>query len=901
MIAIGQTAVGSMDSSKADKNGDRNNDDNGKKVGDGQKTKSKARSRQRNKKNKARDPPAASEAITHDEVDKEEPPKEKSNKNKKKSSLYTEHRSLEECVEAYGHRTLVRGMIRVLPYSPSSADKSSSFVSCDRGSYRQDIFIEGVADRNRAIDGDTVYVEVIENAIGSDENSNENTLESQDDDEKESEVSPIMWQDDATQMNLWNPIVPVEVRTPSRKVKVETMGEENQSKGRVVCIEPPQRLISGMAMPNRRLVGTIRQLNLRDGGKTILLTPNNRSLPQFRCPTESTLELMKKVAAESKQRAEDCYYTAHFVPGSWKANHRWPPCKGVKLLGAAFDVENEIQALLAEHDVDHGDHQADVLKSVDEAVHSGLCYENGDMEWKPTPEMYKGRRDYRSKRIFTIDPTTAKDLDDALHIEELQDGTLEVGVHIADVSFFVTPDTPVDEEAKYRTTTVYLVDRTVPMLPRALCEIACSLNENVERLAFSCVWHMNKDGTMVKDKEVWYGRTVIKSCARLDYATAQNIIEHKVAKHGCGGSDMDADLWPPSRRPVGHSIEDVAADVRLMHKVAMSRRRQRMDNGALVMNGVKLTFKLDEDGQTPLLTEPYPIKDSNRVVEEYMLLANFLVAQRLITHAKDLALVRNHVGPDLDNVFELQDFFKAAYNFDIDVSSSQGIHSSLIHFGISSNDVNESKSITQMLMGCMKPAEYIPAGGDNPQPWHHFALHIPYYTHFTSPIRRYPDVLVHRLLQATIDDNIAETISFDTHKLGKMCVHCNEKRLGSKRAQERCDRVFLSLYVKKNPLKSLMGIVLTLGKSVFTVFIPDFGVAAKLFLEEHKDMLTFAFEQKNKEQKPVKRLLLQRKPEFDASWSILEIKPLVRLKITMTCKEEPPVDVKLRLEGPWTQ
>lgn len=185
------------------------------------------------------------------------------------------------------------------------------------------------------------------------------------------------------------------------------------------------------------------------------------------------------------------------------------------------------------------------------------------------------------------------------------------------------------------------------MLPRPLCEIACSLNENVERLAFSCVWKMNMDGTManqgenkIEDDHVWYGRTVIRSCARLDYATAQNIIDRKVG-HGERENEVDELLWPKSRRPTGgHTVDEVATDVRLMHKVAMARRKLRYTNGAIALNGAKLTFQLENDGQTPSLCEPYPIRDSNRLIEEYMLLANFLVAQKLITSAGGLALLR---------------------------------------------------------------------------------------------------------------------------------------------------------------------------------------------------------------------------------------------------------------------
>jgi len=576
-------------------------------------------------------------------------------------------------------------------------------------------------------------------------------------------------------------------------------------------------------------------------------------------------------------------------------------------MGKACNVENEIQALLVENQVDHGDFSGPVLKDVDQAVESGLYLsdDSSSMGWKPTPEMYKGRRDYRSERIFTIDPTTAKDLDDALHIKELPDGRIEIGVHIADVSYFVKPTTAVDAEAQRRTTTVYLVDRTVPMLPRPLCEVACSLNENVERLAFSCVWKMNRDGTVrtkkgqVHHDDVWYGRTVIKSCARLDYATAQNIIEGKVAM-GESKGEIDEALWPSSRRPTGgHTIEQVASDVRLMHQVAMARRRLRFDNGALALHGIKLTFQLDTDGQTPTLAAPYPIRDSNRLVEEFMLLANYLVAQRLITHAKGRALLRHHPEPLEEGLDKVAEIAKAGIGFDVDISSSQALHASLSRLGHECNDALVLQCVTQMLMTPMQPAEYFAAGMVEPELWRHFALNIPYYTHFTSPIRRYADVIVHRLLQATIDGTDAvKNFTLNPKEINEICAHCNEKRMAAKEASERCDRVFLSLYVQANPMECELGIVLSVGVSTFTVFVPSLGAAALLFLDEHKDVLTF----EALEEEESRRILLEQKDGGSQNrWGRLEIKVFTKLLVTIYCKDKPPIDIKLKLEGPWKE
>ncbi|EED93236.1 ribonuclease, partial [Thalassiosira pseudonana CCMP1335] len=595
----------------------------------------------------------------------------------------------------------------------------------------------------------------------------------------------------------------------------------------------------------RTIVGTISKLHEGGNGRFMLI-PNNKALPRFMCPsnTKEALNL------EDDDDTAGTLYRAEYVYGSWSDSNRWPPCVRVTRLCGSCNVEDETKALLVEHGVDHGEFPPAVLREVDLAVKSGRFFQSssatseGEMGWKPTEEMCRGRRDYRSHRVFTIDPTTARDLDDALHVTQLPDGRVEIGVHIADVSHFVQPSSAVDEEALRRATTVYLVDRVIPMLPRPLCEIACSLNENVERLAFSVVWRMNMDGTLSKKKgsaekckedDIWYGRTVIKSCARLDYATAQNIIDNKVAAAN-GESEVDETLWPKSRQPTGgHTIAEVAADVRLMHQVAMKRRKLRFENGALALNGIKLTFQLEDDGETPKLCAPYPIRDSNRLIEEYMLLANFLVAQRLITHAKGRALLRQHSPPLEAGMQNVVDVSKESFDFDIDITSSKTLQESLSRLSRTCDDELVIQCVTESLMTPMRPAEYIAAGEVNDEDWQHFALNIPYYTHFTSPIRRYADVIVHRLLQATLDDAVSE-FPQTQQEIHSAADQCNDKRMASKKAQERSDRVFLSLYLKEHPIASVLGVCLGIGEKTFTVFVPSLGMSTRVFLQEHEDV-----------------------------------------------------------------
>ena len=628
------------------------------------------------------------------------------------------------------HTIIIRGKLRALPSSSSynnnrgknnannnnNNNKANAFVTCDRGSLVRDVVIQNEVDRNRALDGDFVFVELVFNDDDDDDNDegggdehkqrnknvvlgefmNQLNLNDDDDDDEISESCRVAdmieseidiqeeeeedeeeeeggrWHDDEVQMSLWDPVLNLRKKKMKKNQDSNVEGEndndnggERQYSGRVVCIVPPSGAAGQQAseinpedesykkqIPKRTIVGTL----VPDGSR-YLLVPNNRCLPRFMCPG-GTKEVEDEgndndVNANEAGEKSKMLYQAEYVFGSWSSMNKWPPCTNVRKLCGSCNVEDETKALLVENGVDHGDFPAAVLRDVDKAVESGRFLESADMGWKPTEEMCRGRRDYRNHRIFTIDPTTAKDLDDALHVTPLPDGRVEIGVHIADVSHFIQSGSAVDQEALRRATTVYLVNDVIPMLPRPLCEIACSLNENVERLAFSVVWRMNMDGTLSKkgrkgkskpEDDIWYGRTVIKSCARLDYATAQNIIDGKVAK---GEAQADESFWPESRQPTGgHTIDQVAADVRLMHKVAMARRKLRFGNGALALNGIKLAFQLEADGETPKLCAPYPIRDSNRLIEEYMLMANYFVAQRLITHAHGRALLRNHSPSD---------------------------------------------------------------------------------------------------------------------------------------------------------------------------------------------------------------------------------------------------------------
>ena len=554
----------------------------------------------------------------------------------------------------------------------------------------------------------------------------------------------------------------------------------------------------------------------------------------------------------------------------WSEHSNFPLGHLAESLGQAGDIEAETQALLKANGISDEPFSEEVMESLQEF----LPRVHGDEFDIPEEEVAR-RRDLRSTRIFSIDPWSARDLDDALHVTPLPDGTVELGVHIADVSYFVRPDTALDREAAERATSVYLVQRVLPMLPRLLCESLCSLNPGVDRLAFSCIWRMTREGDLVGDAP-WVGRTVIRSCAKLDYGTAQKLIDGaleldeeghvKAAPDGEGVVDgIPEDVWPAERRPSdGVDPGAVVSDVQLMNSIAKGRRAKRFLAGAISLNRNKMSVQRDRDGN-PVALRSYPIHDSNRLVEEYMLLANYLVAQHLIHHAGSKAVLRDHPPPLARKVPLVEQAIRKLGFPNFQWRSGRTLQASLLRIKDEAQTLVQEQQdriaaklaqqlaqedgqdelqlppeltpelvqagIESMVMGPMKPAEYFTVGTRNASKWKHYGLGIPYYTHFTSPIRRYADVMVHRLLQATLDGPKAVEAVGDSARFAEQCEHCNERKFAAKGAQEMSDQVFMCLYLKRHPTEKVGIVTDVSGSRWFNVAVPEWGLECSIHVD----------------------------------------------------------------------
>ncbi|MBM3405701.1 MAG: VacB/RNase II family 3'-5' exoribonuclease, partial [Bacteroidetes bacterium] len=339
----------------------------------------------------------------------------------------------------------------------------------------------------------------------------------------------------------------------------------------------------------------------------------------------------------------------------------------------------------------------------------------------PTEE-YKKRKDFRNIWTITIDPADAKDFDDAISFRHLPDGTYEVGVHIADVSYYVKPGTPLDHEAYKRGTSIYLVDRVVPMLPEKLSNELCSLKENEEKLCFAAVFIMNDEADIL---EQWIGRTVIRSVKRFSYDEVQEIIEQKAGLH--------------------------SKEIGILDALAKKLREKRFKGGSFNFESQEVKFKLDEQGR-PLGVYIREIRDSNRLIEDFMLLANRTVAERIGKKkgrsAAKTFVYRVHDAPNEEKL-ELFATFVSKLGYKINIHNRKMLASSFNKLFDQVKGKGEQNLVETVAVRTMAKAFY------STKNIGHYGLGFSFYTHFTSPIRRYPDLMVHRLLDAYLADGMS--------------------------------------------------------------------------------------------------------------------------------------------------
>lgn len=469
----------------------------------------------------------------------------------------------------------------------------------------------------------------------------------------------------------------------------------------------------------------------------------------------------------------------------WEDYSDLPNGEVIKVLGEVGNNDTEINAIMVEYGLPY-----EFPKEVEKIAEL--------LPIKITEEEISRRKDFRKITTFTIDPFDAKDFDDALSIRKLENGRWEVGIHIADVSHYVKPNSILDKEAFVRATSVYLVDRVVPMLPEILSNNVCSLRPNEEKLTFSAVFEIDEEAQIKKE---WFGRTIINSDRRFTYEEVQDILEGKDG--------------------------DFKEEIYLLNGLAKKLRAKRMADGSITFEREEVKFNLDEKGN-PTGVYFKVMKDSNQLIEDFMLLANRRVAEYVALARKagetekkksDLRrpfLYRVHASPSPQKIQEFSTFV-ATFGYRMNSGNNKSISTSLNQLLKEVQGKPEANMIETLAIRTMAKAIYTTENIG------HYGLGFHYYTHFTSPIRRYPDVMAHRLLQFYIDADEFKKIGkpADQNEIEQECKHCSEREKAASEAERASIKYKQVQFLQDKVGKVFEGIVS--GVTEFGFFVELLG------------------------------------------------------------------------------
>ncbi|RCU43435.1 ribonuclease R [Chryseobacterium lacus] len=470
----------------------------------------------------------------------------------------------------------------------------------------------------------------------------------------------------------------------------------------------------------------------------------------------------------------------------WRKGDKNPEGEIIQVLGAPGEHETEIHSILAEyglpyHFPEEVEKEAD---KIDREIHE---------------HEVKKRWDMREVLTFTIDPKDAKDFDDALSIRKLSNGNWEIGVHIADVSHYVTPGSLIDEEAYQRATSVYLVDRVVPMLPEVLSNGVCSLRPNEDKYTFSAVFEMDDEAHIHKE---WFGRTVIHSDRRFTYEEAQERIESETG--------------------------DLADEILTLNRLAKIMRSQRIKNGAITFDRSEVRFNLDENNE-PIGVYFKVSKDSNHLIEEFMLLANRKVSEyisltRKGEYTNNTFIYRIHDDPDPVKLEALRDFV-STFGYKMNLANTKKVAESMNALLQGVQGKPEENMIETLAMRSMSKAVY------STNPIGHYGLGFEYYSHFTSPIRRYPDLIAHRLLQHYLDGGKSP----NRNEIEEKSKHCSAMERLAADAERDSIKFMQVKFMEKHLGEVFEGVISGVAEFGFWVAIPENGAEGLIKLRDLVD------------------------------------------------------------------
>jgi exosome complex exonuclease DIS3/RRP44 len=562
----------------------------------------------------------------------------------------------------------------------------------------------------------------------------------------------------------------VEEEQEDQSMAIDTPEQDIDEESSVV--QPVGKVVGIIKKNWRPYAGNIDSNSLMTGTFTVSTQnvwfwPMDKRIPRIRIRTRQVKALVGKriiVAIDS-----------------WSRTSKHPSGHFVKIVGEVGEKKTETEVLLHEHDVPYAPFSQNVL----------ACLPSEGESWIVTDKELPGRRDFRHLDVCSIDPPGCTDIDDALHARLLPNGNYEVGVHIADVSHFVKANTPMDTEASRRGTTVYLVDKRIDMLPGLLGTNLCSLRSHVDRLSFSCIWEMTPEAEIV---DVQFTKSIIRSRHSFTYDEAQARLDDPNAK------------------------DPVSLGIKLLDKLAKQLRQRRMDRGALVLASPEVRFKLENDSQDPVDVEMKELKDTNALVEEFMLLANISVAKKIVGHFPESSMLRRHPKPPNSNFDGLK---RAAARFGFNISAETSKHlADSLDLAMIPDEPYFNKLIRIMTTRCMMQAVYFSSGTVADVDYWHYGLATEIYTHFTSPIRRYADLIVHRLLAACIGyEKVYSTDLTDKSRMSEISDNLNYRHRQAQQASRSSVELYTNLYFRNKTVEE-EAFVIRVVKNGFIVLIP---------------------------------------------------------------------------------
>lgn len=721
--------------------------------------------------------------------------------------LYPEYFSMSKIVTGLRAGTLHQGIFNISPYNYLEGSINAS-------AFEKPLLVLGRDNSNRAISGDVVVVEILPK------------------DQWKTPSSKIVDEEAVTKNE--NPENEENEAVVSERERKSLQDEVRKAHGKTGEGRPlPTAKVVGIIKRNwRQYVGNIDSASTSFSGQsgrrqqTVFVLPMDKRIPKIRIRTRQAAELLGQRILVTVD--------------NWDRDSRYPTGHFVRSLGELETKGAETEALLLEWDVQYRPFPKQVLDCLPPEGHEWRVPENKD------DSGWIQRRDLRDLLICSIDPPGCQDIDDALHARLLPNGNYEVGVHIADVSNFVKPNTAMDSEASSRGTTVYLVDKRIDMLPTLLGTNLCSLKPYVERFAFSTMWEMTPNAEIISSD---FTKSVIRSREAFSYEQAQLRIDDKSQK------------------------DELTQSMRTLLHLSRVLRQKRMDAGALNLASPEIRIEVESELNDPLTdVKTKAHLATNSLVEEFMLLANITVASKIYSSFPQTALLRRHASPPPQNFEDLANQLQKKRGLTLDVSSSKALADSLDHC-VDPQNIFFNTLVRILATRCMTSAEYFCAGVHGEAEFRHYGLASPIYTHFTSPIRRYADLIVHRQLAAAIGYSSADGLSRRS-QLEDICRNINYRH----RNAQFAGRASIEYYVgqalkargermakgkegtpKENPGVDEEGYVMRVFENGVVVFVPRFGIEGVVRLEDFmlsSDTTRPAVEDR-------KEIAMSRESEFD--------------------------------------